>query len=265
MLYFFPAAKSIAAVRAAHAWLADMCPSAQSRETSRGPGDTGGLIVAAGSVTTTDLRYDPGTQVWTKRFGSDAWIGLTRNRTYRPAEFARDGHVRGESIILLDGNAWTVPRLLAYDADQLEGPIQYSCQLDRVLSQDPETGRMVPGAVTPQYREVWDAAVAIGDSLLAQITGGKNKAELSDDAEERFVAQLLGLNYRVDTPEISALGLLSSSLARQIIRIGIDWDTLETNLKNRLSRRVSGGTNTESGEPQPTEASATLTDPPSPN
>lgn len=231
----------------------------------RGPDDSGGLIVAAGNVEATELRYDPGMQVWTRRFGSDAWIGLTRNRTYRPADFARDTHVRGESLILLDGNAWTIPRLVAYDPDQLDGPFVYSCLLDRTLAQDPDTGRLVPGAVTPQYREVWDAALAIGDNLLSQITGGKNTAELPEDAEERFIAQLLGLNYRVDTPEISALGLLSSSLARRIIRIGIDLDTLETNLKNRLSRRVSGGTNTASGELPQTEDSAIPTDPPSPS
>lgn len=265
MLYFFPGAKSLAAARAAHGWLSDLCPSAQSRETMRGPGDASGLIVAAGHVEATELRYDPGTQVWTRRFGSDAWMGLTRNRTYRPTEFARETHVRGESLILLDGNAWTIPRLVAYDPDQLEGPFVYGCLLDRTLAQDLDTGRLVPGDVTPQYREVWEAALAIGDNLLAQITGGQNKAELPADIEERFIAQLLGLNYRVDTPEISALGLLSSSLARRIIRIGIDWDTLETNLKNRLSRRVSGGTNTESGELPQTEDSAIPTDPPSPS
>jgi hypothetical protein len=265
MLYFVPGVKSIKHAIAACPFIAEMCSNAQSRETMRGPSETPGLLIADGRLDSAAMRFDEQTQVWSRRFGSDAWIGRETAAVMSSTYFAKPEQMAGQSIILLDGNAWHIPRLMAYDAEQTDGQLVYRNLCDRVLSQDAETGRMVPGDVTPPYREIWKMAVEIGDDLLKQFTGGSTSATMEDDTLENFVAALLGLNYRVGKPEISALGLLSSSLAREVIRIGLDWSTLETNIKNRLSRQASGGMNTESGATPPTEASTIATDPQSPS
>lgn len=265
MLYFVPHCKSIKQARDQHAWLAEMCPLAQSRETMRGPGDVAGLLVADRLLPTEFMQFTPDLQRWHVRYGSDVMIGLRPDWIPTPQFFATPNPMPGQSIRLLDGSEWMIPQLVSYDADQLDGPLSYRNLCDRVLEQDATTGRMIPGDVTPPYRELWRMGIEIGDHLLQQVTSGSTTADLDDDALENFTAALLGHNYRLGKPEISALGLLSSSLARQIVRIGIDWETLETNLKNRLSRPASDGTNTESGETLPTVASSILTDPPSPS
>lgn len=259
MLYFIPYCKSIKQARDKHAWLAEMCPLAQCRETMRGPHDLPGLLVADRLLPIEFMTYEPSLQRWAIRYGSDAMIGLRPDWIPTPTYFAKPSSMDGEAIRLLDGNDWLIPRLLAYDAQQLDGPLAYRNLCDRVLEQNAATGRMIPGDVTPPYREIWQTALQIGDHLMTQFVEGATVAELPDDILENFVAMLIGHNYRIGKPEISALGLLSSSLAREVIRIGIDWSTLETNIKNRLSRSALSGTNTESGEMPQTEASITNT------
>jgi len=265
MLYFVPHVKSLKQATEKHPWLRYLCPLAQSRETMRGPGDFPGLLVADRLLPTEFMQFQPDLQRWNIRYGSDVMIGLRPDWIPTPQYFANPNPMPGKLIRLLDGNDWLIPQLVAYAPNQTDGPLVYRNLCDRVLEQSGETGRLVPGDVTPPYRELWKMGVEIGDNLLQQVTSGSTTADLSDDALENFTAALIGFNYRIGKPEISALGLLSSSLARQIVRIGIDWETLETNLKNRLSRQASGGTNTESGETPQTEASTTTTDPQSPN
>lgn len=252
MIYFFPLAKSIGNVRGPNPWIDNVCSRIKSRETMRGPGDQMGLLVADGSVADSDIKHDPQSQVWSRRFGSDAWIGFDRLNPPGPVELARPQLTSGLELELLDGRQWVIPQLCQYDPEQMEGPLQYACRLERRLVQDSQTGRLTQGDVIPKYADLWGMALEIGNEILQQLLVGP--ASLEDEQIETFCAGLLGLNYRVELPEISALGLLSPGSFRRIVQIGIDWDTLETNLKNRQSRLSSGGTNTERGETQPTEA-----------
>lgn len=258
MIYFIPNAKVVCRELLEIHGLQTLVTSAQSRETMRGPNDGPGLLVASGNLPADQMSFAPDRQTWKKRFGSDAWIGIDLDAPKQlHRDLLRDKQVRGQSIILSDGNAWLVPVLRSFDANQLDGPFAYRVNLERVLEQDPETGRMVPGDVIPQYEDVWEQALEIGDCLLKQVTQGANAATLDDELLEDFVANVLHINYRLHKPELSLLKLLTTETLVRVMQIAIDWDTLETNLKNRVSRLVSGGTNTESGETLPTEESTT--------
>jgi hypothetical protein len=63
MIYYFPGAKTLSSRLLAAAGVLDLLDHPTARETSVGPGDTGGLLVSRGG----ELRYDPDRQVWLKR------------------------------------------------------------------------------------------------------------------------------------------------------------------------------------------------------
>lgn len=257
MLYFLPDARSCNAATLATHGLSAVIDRPSYREVTRGPSGSSGVVVCqADSVE--NLRFDP-TQKWAKRFGSEAWIGFDPASRPGPKTLARETMQPGVTLTLADGDRWVIPQLRSFDAQQLDGPFSYSCNLDRTLSQDPDTGRMVPGEVIPQYRHVWDAAIKIGEALLDQLRGRDAKvADLPEDSLEQFVADVLQINYRVGMPEISQLGLLTVSMQAAVMRAAIDFDTLRANLGNRL-RRAGLGT------PTTTPAAATPTDSPDGN
>lgn len=258
MLYFIPNGKSLSTTLLRQHRIDGLIWNGQGRETMRGPTDGPGLLVASGNVPMQHLTYDPVDQTWKKRFGSDAWIGIVNDAPPDSQMLAREKMVCGESIILADGNAYCVPLLRSFDVNQLDGPFTYQVNLDRVLEQDPETGRMVPGDVTPEYTEVWNQALQIGDCLLTQVTrGSTNAASLDEGVLEDFVANVLNINYRLQKPELSILKLLTVDLTAQVMKMAIDWPTLQANLKNRLSRLRLSGSDTKSGATQPTEESST--------
>lgn len=258
MLYFIPNGKALSTALLKQHGLDGLIASGQGRETMRGPTDGPGILIASGNVPMPHLTYDPAGQVWQRRFGSDAWVGYVKSDPPSSQTLQRDKTIRGESIILADGNAYCVPLLRSFDPNQLEGAFTYQINLDRVLEQDPETGRMVPGDVIPEYSEVWNQALQIGDCVLTQVTrGASGAATLEDGVLEDFVANVLAMNYRVHKPELSILKLLTVELSVQVMQMAIDWKTLQANLKNRLSRLRLSGSDTKSGATQPTVESTT--------
>lgn len=264
MLYYLPNAKSANPDALAAAGLSSVIDRSASREVGIGPDGQPGLLVCQTGLYPT-FSYHRDQQIWAKRYGSDVWIGFDQAAPPGPEELARRSLLPGREIELADGRKYTVPLLRSFDAAQLDGPLTYQCLLDQTLAQDPDTGRLVPGDVLPKYREVWAQAMRIGDSLLGQLTGGKSTAELEDGDLEKFVAAVLSLNYRVQMPELSALGLLTLQNLGAVMRAAIDWDTLQENLGNRVRRAMPGTStagSTSSGDAQPIADATIPTAPP---
>ncbi|EMI20535.1 hypothetical protein RMSM_02567 [Rhodopirellula maiorica SM1] len=244
-IYFLPGVKDVNAAILDQFRLGGLIDRPTKRETFRGPDDLQGMLCCqSGSVKT--LRFDPN-QKWSKRFGTDAYVGIDPESPVTPESLQRPTQIAGQRLTLFDGQSYVIPQLRCFDVNQIDGPLLYSCNLDRMLTQDTETGRMVPGEVVPQYRDVWNDAIKIGDRILDQLTRGQSSASLAEVDLHDFAIKVLGLNYRLEKPEVTAANLLTLELSSKILNIAIDTETMRANLGNRLRRRASGGSRTESG------------------
>lgn len=245
-----------------------------TRETAAGPEGKSGLLLKQAELGA-DLNAS-GDIKWHPRHGSNTYLAIDPKSPPTPTDLARDALLPGIKLRLGDGHEYTIPQLRSFDPDQLDGPFGYACNLDRELTQDEHTGDLVPGSVVAEYRDVWETASTIGDNLLQQLTApGKSAANMRDAEIYQFAAQILGLNYRLQAPEIAHSKLLRTNTAIQIMHIAIDWETLRQNLGNRLRRAnllgppatasATNTPNTESGATPPTEASPIPTAQPSPS
>jgi hypothetical protein len=249
LLFFIPDAKSLTGELRRQHGLDRLVQSPQSRETFSGPGGVPGLIVADGDTPAERVAYRAEQQTWSKRYGMTSQVGTWNDLAITPDQLVRRQAMAGTDVQLLDSQHWTVPILRSWkDGDS----IWHECQLPRVMQQCAETGSWLITAVVPQYRELWDESLEIGDALFDQLRTG-SAAELEWSRVFAFACKLLAVNYRIDASVLSHLQLLQPDLAAEIVRAALDWDTLRAHLKNRLSRLVSGGTSTESGATPPTE------------
>lgn len=211
-----------------------------------GPGDQAGLLICNGHVDQVTLEYLPKVQTWQKRFDSDAWMGIANDAVLSPKGLARPSQIDGHPLQLADGNRWLIPQLRAFSPTQLDGPLIYVPKLKRTLTQDPETGDLVPGDVIAKYSAIWKEATEIGDRLLSQLQQpGATIADLPDAKLYGFASRVLALNYRMGNAEIAMANLLQTDMAVRIVQLALDWDTLRANLGNRL-RRATLGTPTPS-------------------
>lgn len=224
--------------------------SYQAQQTFRGPDGVAGIVIGSNEIPSDRVRFVEADQTWSKRYGYTSLVGTWNDARPTVDELVRESQLAGSDLQLLDGS-WHVPILRAWrDGDQL---LEYDIKLPRVLQQCAETGAWLVTRVVPQYAQLWDKSVNIAEKLLAQLRGQDSAGlELSDLFD--FAVAVLAVNYRVDASVLSHLGVLQPDLAVEIVRHALDWPTLENQLKNALSRRVSGGINTESGATQPTEA-----------
>lgn len=264
MLYFIPGATHIDKTILANAGLADILGPVQYRQTVRGPNGSGGMLVAPTLVVdgkTYLPDYDADRQTWTKRYGGDCWLGRDPDRPERPSNYQRDKQLSGKSVTLRDGNRWTIPQLKVFLQNTGDGPLIYTPRLPRLLRQDPDTGEMIPGDVVPEHSAIWNQAMAISDFLLG-VARDTGSATLTSSTAIDFACNLLRCNYRIDKPEIDALGLFDDANYTEVVRIAVDWEGVEAELKNRRSRQPSGGTNSDTGNSiEPTESTDDTTPP----
>ncbi len=246
LIYYLPGERANRPGLLAEHGLDRLVASPHFRESMRGPGGQGaGLLVADAAVVADRLRIDD-SQIWSPRFGFTSYVGHWPEHVPTPATLARDKQLPGDAIELLDGHAWTIPKLRAWtDTDTL----QFHCELPRVMQQSQESGKLVLTRVIPGYRALWEYSLVIGQSLFDQLSGleQRDAAELDDSQAGQFSSDLLAVNYHVDASVISHLELLSPELWAEVVRAALDWGTLRHHLKNRLSRLNSGGTNTAPG------------------
>lgn len=248
MLFFVPNAKSMTAeIRKEHG-LDRLLSSTQHRETTNGP-DGSGILIADGTQHPDYMHYSPNLQTWSPRFGRTSMVGTWNEKPVTPAMLKREIQVEGDDLELLDGHRWKIPRLRKWlDEDE---QCQFSPELPRVMQRSATTGRFVLGSVIPKYRDLWEQSLKIAQTMFSQLAQTES-ASLEDSEVEFFVCEVLAANYRVDADVISHLQLLTPEISGAIVRSALDWDTLRAHLKNRLRRRISGGTSSASGDPLPT-------------
>jgi hypothetical protein len=251
-LYFLPGINAMSSEHlVAHSLDRVLGQSYQSQQTFRGPGGQSGIMICDASVPPDRMLWVPDEQVWTPRFGFTSLVGTWKDAPPTAAELQREQVLPGCSLKLLDDSDWEIPILRAWrDGDNL---LEYDIRLPRVMQQCAETGRWLVTAVVPQYRQLWDTSMKIAEALFDQLRGN-DSAELEWQDVFDFAVALLQVNYRIDSSLLSHMQVLQPTLAAEIARRALDWDTLRAHLKNALSRRLSGGTNSESGPMPPTEA-----------
>lgn len=257
LLYFIPDARAFTPQTLSEHGLDGVIDRPARREVMRGPTGSAGLLIAQAGIPIDRLVYDDDRHVWRRRPGTEAWVGYDPDHRPTPAELQRPTLVPGPSLELGDGCRWVIPQLRTFDPNQLSGPISYTCSLDRVLDQDPETGNLVPGDVVPCYTSIWNTGLQIGQAMFDQLRsdGRATSAGIDNAVLDDFCADLLSLNYRVEKTELALLRLLTLNLSAAVMRAALDWDTLQANLGNRLRRAVRPGApndsidgSTESGE-----------------
>lgn len=247
LLFFIPDAKAITAELLAVHRLDQLVDNPQSRETFSGPGGVPGLIIGDGNLPPDRIAYAADKQTWSGRHGYTSLIGTWHDQPPTADSLLRSKTLPGTAVQLLDGTHWTVPVLRSWrDQDA----IAFECNLPRIMQQCIQTGTWLITAVVPQYRELWDESLEIGESLMDQIRSG-DTASLEWSRVFTFACKVLAVNYRIDASVLSHLQVLQPDLAAEIVRAALDWDTLRAHLKNRLSRLVSGGTSTGSGATPP--------------
>lgn len=261
LLFFVPGAKAMSAQLLQEHGLDFLDGKTVTRETFRGPRGAG-LLIAHNSVAAEQLAYHADKQTWSTRFGKTSLVG-TYNEGWpvTPESLARENQLPGPSVTLLDGNEWQIPRLREW---RLDDTIVAEHKLPRVISQSQTSGQFILGQVIPKYRDLWEQSLAIFQSLYHQITNTPGPA-LEDSNVMHFACSLLKVNYRLDVSIISHLQLVGEKELAAIIREALDIERLRNHLKNLLSRRTSGGTNSDTGETPPIADSTMPTDPPSQN
>lgn len=190
-----------------------------SRRTTSGPEGQVGLIFALGTdLRTQDLAYKPEEQIWRRIPGGDAWAGIWKDRKPGPLDLVRKRVYGNQTVRLLDGNEWIVPRCYAFRArpDRTDS-------LPRVFDLD-ENGELV-GKIHPDYDALFDKGMR---SYLHYIGALKESdamtvAEVTDNAVDA-----LAVNYRLGRTEaIALLGLLGTDEIWLVMRAMIDADEID--------------------------------------
>lgn len=241
-LYFFPEAQGAPIPESVG--LGYVGDSVTTREVNT-PHGRGWLVTAAGSAS--DAKYNQEKQTWRKIPGKfskvPAWCGYWNDRPPTVDDLARKNQLPGELVTLADGKQWLVPVLRKYRQDDSPGLV-YDISLPTMLDYS-DDGDLTVGEVAPQYRQVWEMGLKVGQSLAWGDEGDEASVDFGQVVE--FAGPLLGLNYRVSMFELVFLKLVGVKEAEQIVRVALDLKGMEERLKNLLGRLDSSGTTSQSG------------------
>jgi hypothetical protein len=222
--------------------------------TSGGPGGVAGVLVVPNGPAGESVvpAYKPVAQTWRKLppaagtiDGKPAavWVGVDNAEKPGPDDLARKRMRDGQSVKLLDGNEWIVPRCVA----MLEGR---NHTLPQVLDIG-DDGTTVVGKLDPRYTSLCDHAFDFW-----RMWAGYEMPEaerLTAQQEIALAADGLAVNYRVSKVEIIALlGLWGTDEYGLILRAMIDADEVEAYWKAEAEKKstlAAPGSGTNSGEP----------------
>lgn len=246
LIYFVPHAQTLNdQVIASHGLAPLLKPGRRNRSTTRGPGNQPGLFILDDHYNADLVRYEPENQRWTKRYGFDSFVGTWNQLPpTNPTDLQRADALPGVPVTLLDGQVWTIPLVREYHTDDA---LKARTPLPRILQQDPDNGRLVEGAVVPQYSTLWERSLAVTQMIFDQITKGTS-AEIDDALAEQLVLDLLSTNYQVDASVVTHLQLLTQKYFADIIRAALDVATLEAAIKKLPRRSESNGITTTAGD-----------------
>jgi len=220
------------------------------RTVVNGPGGQNGLVV---SLSSEWCGYHAQQQVWKQEVGEDYWVGMWTEKAKRPnpETVGRENLIRGESLRLADGHAWTLPK--ARHFEELDGEIIPIRTLPVRLTRD-EGGNWIPGEVEERYRELWRLATELMQSV----------AEGSDvwfSELDNLVVECFRANYRVSAIELDLLGIYNDHVRMRVPRILLDEDNFDVLWKKK---QTTPGTGSSSDGPteSPPDAVTETTGPP---
>lgn len=181
-----------------------------SAAPSAGPGGANGMLLAAGGEAP---AYRPEGQTWALRQDGRAWLGFDPAAPPGPDELERPEQLPGHLVQLGDGRHWLCPVARLFGGE----------------SALPQTYLLEPGgvrkAVAPAWRDLWADCERLwaADQTLPEL-------ELL-----RIAHRALGVNFRLGTDEINALGLLHDRCLVGVLGALLDLPTVEA------VRREAGG------------------------
>lgn len=216
-LYFLPGLQAVNRARVEAAglgYLFEKQGGANTRGAQDGPGGVAGAyfsVPGKGGRGESDLqRVEAAT--WTPIPGSPASLGVLADALPGPDDLARAELVDGHAVELADGKPWTIPvvrKLLGGSA------------LPRALAWDGKDWSR--GEVLPVYRKLYAAGQRLFDAFRG--SEGDGPTTLTEEVETAVTA--IAVNYRVGPAEVSALGLLNTRSAGEVLRAMIDIPALE--------------------------------------
>lgn len=195
---------------------------------ARGPSGESGVVLALTSARG-DMRvgYYPDDQLWRKVPGNahGVYVGIDRTRTPTPDSLRRPVQLEGVLVTLADGCKWLVPQARRFAMD--DGNACWRCVLPRIVDVD-ESGAWVLGDVHRANQALWKVAERYGDARMRAIdaageSAGSVEIDYSDEELLDAVSLALAVNYRVGRVEIGLLGILTNSLAVQVMDVVTDF------------------------------------------
>lgn len=247
-LYFAPGRQKVTSDDLDSYGLSRSVVHLQPRECRRGPNSESGCIFAERRQNYV-VRMDCESQVWQECPG-DLWIGWDKGCRPGPNDLARSNQLEGETVSMADGSAWVVPVLRHWRPGDPPGPpLIHSVEVPRTLSRGADG--WVEGDVIDEYREIWERSTKAIETFFGSL-GAANRLAMETDELIDFAADLISVNYRVGVHEVSALGLLTFPIARNIVRIGIGAASLEEAMGNVTGRSSHGTPSSNSGAERPT-------------
>lgn len=249
-----------------------------------GPDGNGGLIIAlAAPGKEIEVRYKPAEQTWRSlppAEGADlgslpCWVGYYTQTPPGPAAggLARPKMLDGHWVTLGDGNEWLVP--VARGASEQDGEIRWYAALPRVMTLD-SAGGWAEGDVVAEYATLWEIAGRWWDALQSAFAAGDGKTDhVEVDFQEANdgALRVLQTNYRLGRIEVAALGLFTTTTARDVLNAAVAMPTLLAFLRrdagDDAEKKTTPGSGDSggAGDSPPGDGSPGLiadTDPPSP-
>lgn len=187
--------------------------------------------------------YRPEDQKWLKvpspDDGPEIWVGFDTTAAPTPADLARPKQMRGHPVTLDDGNAWIVPILRLWIAQ--DGSPTYICTLmgKRELGED---GKWQRGMPSPDRTALWDyidarpELVRKATDMLANrsVDATPDMPVFDDDIDTSMAVALLGINYHIGNIEAALLDLLAHSATGHIFNAAEDLPGFEVLIKKGL-------------------------------
>ncbi|MGD8237840.1 MAG: hypothetical protein PVH68_04770 [Armatimonadota bacterium] len=220
-VYFLPERTSITAEDLETLGIDDRFADLQQVQqtcTMRGPGDRRGALfrghVDAGAGPA--LAYEADAQTWRDAPDGEYAVGYWTDDPPGPDDLFRAEPVDGHRVRLADGHQWLVPVARAFPG---------GTRLPERLMLGPDGG--IVRRMLPEYVGLGRRAEKVWQVVSAQAQ--ESDADVTLDVEEGWsiAAEALAINYRLGAPEVSMLGLLTTTNLAPVLQALVDWPTVE--------------------------------------
>jgi hypothetical protein len=204
----------------------------QSVALSQGPAGAGkpGVLSVVQSAGAPRCQYQPDRQTWRNGPGGKYAVGMVLDQRPGPEDLSREVIHTGQSVSLMDGRPWIIPRCLGLLPDR---PSRLPYLID--LAED---GVSTIASPHPAFESI--SARAFEFWLLFR--GAENAPKLTNGDLSELAVDALAINYRVGKLEVLALlKLLSEQERNLVLRAMIDADEIEAYFRAQAAAAMEPG------------------------